>query len=162
MRSSFSGYQREGLLIDSNILLLLMVGAYDAALARDFKRTAHFSSNDLDLLESFVNRFARIITTPYLLAEVNGLANGLPERHKEGFFESFRRIISRIVELRSPATEVCAMESFKKYGFCDAAVENALQQRFLLLTDDFRLTGFLESKNIDVVNFRHLRTMSFV
>ena len=60
-------YPREGLLIDSNLLLLLFVGLHDRTRIEKYKRTAKFTVEDFKLLLAFVRRFKEIVTTPSVL-----------------------------------------------------------------------------------------------
>ncbi len=66
-------YRSRGVLVDSNVLLLYFVGAYQRQLVPRFKRTAQFTVEDYDLLVHFLSNFRRIVTTPNILTEVNGL-----------------------------------------------------------------------------------------
>jgi uncharacterized protein YaiI (UPF0178 family) len=52
---------------------------------------------------------------------------------------------------------LAAKPEFFRFGLTDAAIANAAQRKALVLTDDFRLEGFLRSRNIAAINFNHLR-----
>ncbi len=67
-------YKRKGVLVDSNLLLLLFVGLFDPARIKKFKRTGHFSEVDFRLLVNFLAYFDKAITTPHILTEVSNLA----------------------------------------------------------------------------------------
>ena len=49
-------------------------------------------------------------------------------------------------------------EYFPRFGLTDTAILRAARREYLVLTDDFRLAQYLGSRNIDVINFNHLRT----
>lgn len=66
-------YKQKGLLIDTNILLLYIVGAVDINLIRNFGRTANFAENDFYVVSKFVDYFDIKITTPHILTEVSNL-----------------------------------------------------------------------------------------
>ncbi|RXH56370.1 hypothetical protein GRAN_3227 [Granulicella sibirica] len=46
-------------------------------------------------------------------------------------------------------------DSFDPFGLTDAAIHSAAAET-LVLTEDFRLSGFLQTQGIDALNFRHL------
>ncbi len=48
--------------------------------------------------------------------------------------------------------------AFPKFGLTDTGIVHSARGRFLVLTDDFRLAGYLQRQGIDVVNFNYLRT----
>ena len=54
-------YKNKGVLIDTNILLLFLVGSLDLNLIRGFKRTTNFTENDFDLISNFIKHFNLII-----------------------------------------------------------------------------------------------------
>ena len=50
-------FRRKSLLIDSNLLLLFIVGLCDPARIVKFKRTAQFTVDDFECLKDFVGQF---------------------------------------------------------------------------------------------------------
>ncbi len=58
--------QKRGLLLDSNILTVYLVGLYDVKRIPEFKRTKGFyTTDDFYLLQKFVTLFDnRLVTTP--------------------------------------------------------------------------------------------------
>ncbi len=150
-------YFHAGVVVDSNILLLLFIGSYDLSLVGRFKRLAAFARTDYELLVSTLSRFSAVVTTPMILTEVNSLSNLLEFRHKYGYYTVFSLLADKMLEEIPTTKEIVATEFFKKFGYTDAAIAIAADQRYLVLTDDFALSGFLQSQQIDVINFNHLR-----
>jgi hypothetical protein len=153
-------YKRQGLFVDSNLLLLFCVGAHDPDEIEKFKRTRTYLKTDFELLSRFFAAFDRIITTPNILTEVTGLSNQLNEHLKSSYFKSFAKQIEVIEEIYVPSRTVCAAESFTRYGLTDASIF-ALGYQYLFLSDDFRLVGYLQRMGIDSINFNHLRYESW-
>ena len=73
--SLFARYCQKGILVDTNILLLLFVGRVNRKRISQFKRTQQFVSEDYDLLSNIVSQFVAVVTTPNILTEVNSLIN---------------------------------------------------------------------------------------
>jgi rRNA-processing protein FCF1 len=149
---------REALLIDSNLLLLLFVGLYDPTRIQKFKRTAQFTVEDFELLVAFIERFKEVVTTPSILTEVSNLLGQLPEGLKYSLYEHFADAIKDLYEHYTPSQELGNEKAFPKFGLTDTAILQAASGKYLVLTDDFRLTQYLKGLNIDVINFNHLRT----
>ncbi len=80
-----SAHHRQGLLIDSNLLLLLFVGQYDPTRIQKFKRTDQFTVGDYELLADYVEQFRELVTTPSILTEVSNLLGQLPENLRYHF-----------------------------------------------------------------------------
>ena len=155
-------YCTAGVLVDTNILLLLFVGSIETRLIKQFKRTRErFEERDFDLIMSFLALFkSRIVTTPHILTEVSNLAGQLGSRKKQ-FFPHFAKGISRLIEHYEPSANLARAGSFAKFGLTDAAIINLVQDQFLVLTDDFPLANYLSKQGVDVINFNHLRFESW-
>ncbi len=153
-----SVYRRRGLLVDSNLLLLLFVGQYDPTRIQKFKRTGQFTVGDYELLADYVKQFTELVTTPSILTEVSNLLGQLPENLKYYFWQDFADGLKNLHEHYTPSQELGNHNAFPKFGLTDTAVLHAASGRYLVLTDDFRLTQYLAGQNIDVINFNNLRS----
>jgi len=153
-------FGKEGLLIDSNLLLLLFVGLYDRTRIEKFKRTSQFTVEDFELLMAFIQKFKEVVTTPSILTEVSNLLGQLPERLKFSFYRSFAYGLKNLHEHYTPSEELGNERIFPKFGLTDTAILRAATGKYLVLTDDFRLAQYLSSRNVDVINFNHLRTFN--
>lgn len=156
--ASFASYFGKGILIDSNILLLLVVGAYKQSLIGT-DRLANFSVRDYELLLRMLSRFKPIVTTPHILTEVNNLAFSMVKgRYRDGVQTAFLGVIQWLHEERMPAMVIGERRAFLPLGLTDAAISLAAEQAYLVLTDDGPLYAFLAGQGLDAVNFNHLRT----
>lgn len=150
-------YRRAGLLIDTNILLLLFVGNFERRLIARFKRTAKFGPEDHDLVTGLFPLFERIVTTPNILTEVSNLAGQLESHQKPGYFAAFARSMALLEEQYIPSVDIGRMTEFDRLGLTDAGILRVARGGYLVLTDDFRLAGLLDSAGVAVLNFEHLR-----
>ena len=145
-------YKNKGLLIDTNILLLYIVGSFDPILIRDFKRTANFNEDDFDIVSKFIRLFDFLITTPHILTEVS---NFIDKRQNlqavlKGYIENSKEIFMESSELSKQVT-------FLKFGLADSSVTHTAKDKYLIFTDDRPLYGFLINSQIDAVNLEQLR-----
>ncbi len=148
-------YRGKPVILDTNVLLLYWCTSFDSELVKTFKRLNSFSHEDIQLLHRTLEIFPSLSTTPHVLAEVSSLANALPQWRKEGWTGHFVRQIEVTKEewisakkiVRSPAISL---------GLTDAAL-CALASTHVIITIDFPLSNFLESKRLNVINFNHLR-----
>jgi hypothetical protein len=153
-----SVYRWEGLLIDSNLLLLLFVGLRDRDRIQKFKRTAQFTIRDFDRLAAFIKRFKEVVTMPSILTEVSNLLGQLPETLRYYSWQHFAHGLKNLREHYTPSQELGDESTFPKFGLTDTAILHAAGGKYLVLTDDFRLAHYLVGQNIDVINFNQLRT----
>lgn len=147
-------YFSKGILVDTNILLLLFVGELSRERISTFGRTEQFTPSDYDLLVNLLERFDVIATTPNILTEVNSLLNKLGE--------PARRVLASgltvLQETYLPSKEIASLDwPFLKYGLTDCGIVETAKNKYLVLTDDLKLKSYLSQKGIDAINFNNLR-----
>ena len=154
-------YASRGLLIDTNILLLYVVGLCDPTLITDFKRTDNYSPEDFELLDLLLKEFGNspIVTTPNILTEVSDLADGVPRRARDEVARIFAAIVRPMNERYTPSRDVSADPAFAKIGLADTGIMLTAKGQYLVLTDDYHMAGILQSAGVDVINFNHLREL---
>ena len=150
-------YRNKGILIDTNILLLLIVGSSNRKRISQFKRTEQFVPEDYDLLIKLINLFPKIITTPNILTEVNSLTNQIGEPERSKCCAIFAQLISEIGEVALSSQEIVKNNGFIKFGLTDCGIIELSKNQYLVLTDDFKLFNYLQNLEIDSINFNHLR-----
>ena len=154
-------YRSRGVLVDTNLLLLYFVGLFDPTRISTFKRTASFSVDDFQLLARLLTLFQRVVTTPNILTEVNSLSNQLPEHVKDTYYPVFSTIVTTLEEYYVPSATAVSLAGFLRFGLTDTAIEELAQNRYLVLSDDLKLTVHLQTNGVDAINFNHLRTLNW-
>jgi len=157
IEEAINTYKGKGLLIDTNLLLLLFVGLHSPKGIQRFKRTSQFAPEDFKRLVRVIRLFRHVVTTPSVLTEVSNLLGQLPEVLRLPNFQGFSLVIQDFQEHYLPSRELAQKPSFPRFGLTDAGIVEIANGRFLVLTDDFRLAGYLARRGIDVINFNHLR-----
>lgn len=149
-------YRSRGALIDTNLMVLLIVGYYNVQRISRFKRTVSYTISDFNLVSELAARFERRLTSPNILTEVDNLCRQLPISEHAGIAESARVIVGRLVEVYQQSLDVVARDDYRTFGITDA-VTIAIALNHLVLTDDLRLASFLSAQGRDVININHLR-----
>lgn len=148
-------YFSKGILVDTNILLLLFVSELGRERITKFGRTEQFTPNDYDILIDLLQRFTVIATTPNILTEVNSLLNKLGEPAREVFAKG----LVLLEETYIPSKEIASLDwSFLKYGLTDCGIAEAAQNKYLVLTDDLKVAVYFNQRGIDTINFNNLRS----
>jgi hypothetical protein len=151
-------HRQSGVLVDTNLLLLYLIGSFRREQITRFKRTNTFTIEDFDLLERLLGQFARVLTTPNILTEVSNLAGQLSSHLKPDFFSSFAARISFLDEHQVASSVVAPNREFVKFGLTDAVMIALAKESHLVLTAEFPLANYLQSLGMDVINFNHLRS----
>ena len=154
-------YRGKGLLVDTNLLLLLTIGRCNPSLIQRFKRTQKYDKDDFVFLAHLVGLFSKHVTTPHVITEISNLATSLPEHIRPGYFTSLVSQFEPYSEETAPFAAVSRMDMFVKFGVTDTAITHIARNKYLVLTDDFPLANFLQKQKQDVINFNHLRQMAW-
>ena len=95
------------------------------------------------------------------MTEVSNLSNKLPENIRNEYFRFVAAQVVSLEETYLASAAVSEMPEFARFGLTDAAITGVARNRYLVLTDDFRLSNFLRSEGQDVVNFNHILQSSW-
>jgi hypothetical protein len=163
MVASLAGkYREKGVLIDSNLLIGFVIGMLGKQHLHNCRATKNFTAEDFDLLNQFLARFRKHVTTPHILTEVSNLGGRLPEGLHAEFRSVFRKLIHGFSEETPAARSIADHDVFLRVGLTDAAITLVSPGEFLVLTDELRLLGYLQKRGVDAVNFNHLRTLAWL
>jgi hypothetical protein len=157
LASLIQQYRRKGLLLDSNLLLLLVAGRHDRRLLTSFGRVKEFGPSNFDLLDDIVRKFDRLITTPHVLTEVNGLSNKIPGRDRYGYFNTLKQVAADMDEHAVPFATLSESIAYQRLGVADAAIEIVAEQGYMVLSIDLNLVVSLQSRRIAAFNFNNVR-----
>ena len=156
-------YSQQGLIIDTNILLLYFVGTLNRLYIAKHKRTRQYLAEDFDLLSNILEIFHnRIITTPNILTEASNLLGDSTSPDQKRLWNIFMAGIKILEEKYLPSKNLCQTPMFSKFGLTDSAIIELVKDNYLVLTDDAMLFQYLEKRRIDVINFTHLRASNLL
>ena len=158
----FQQHAQAGVLLDTNLLLLLIAGNAQRDLVTSFKRLNMFTLEDYDALASIVRRFERLVTTPNILTEVSNLADNLRGAHKQACLASLVDQITVLDEHYVPSESLIASTALNAFGLTDAVIAEIASRAFLVMTIDLPLYNYLCTLELPVLNFNHLRGFLWV
>lgn len=153
--------QISGLLIDTNLLVLFIVGSVNRNRIDNFKRTSKYSRDDFDLLLRIIRGFESLkkplYTVTQVITEVSNLTDlPGPERSRA------RQVLKSTVEiLNEPAISSATASQGANYGrlgITDSAIAVVgRQNKCAVLTDDLDLYHALTIDGTEALNFTHLQ-----
>lgn len=151
-------HRSHGVLLDTNVLLLLLVGQTDRRLIARHKRTTQFRPLDFDLLVRFLGGFERRLVTPHILTEASNLGGQVGNPDRSRFFQALRVSLGAFEEIVTGSCSALDIEEhvFRRFGLTDAVTLAAAVQPCLVLTDDRALAEELSARTVDVVRFSQL------
>ena len=149
------------ILLDTNVLLLYVVGRHDRDLISRFKRTNNFVPEDFDSIETLISNFSTISTTPSILTEVSNYCGDLESKHREGCLDSLRDLVLTAKERRYESKLVCQDPGFIRFELTDTTILRASRNGDLVLTTDLPLHAELLRHSRPTINFNNLRPLGW-
>lgn len=155
-------YRKDGFLVDTNLLLLYVVGVQDPDRIRRFTRTDTFTEDDFGLLNRLFEHFETAVTTPSILTEVSNLLGQLPKKPRQECTMLFRTLIPELDEHHRSAEKICDNPYFIQFRLTDAGIADLAANSHLVITDDLPLYHRLANDHQQAaINFNHLRTANW-
>ncbi|MDF0600382.1 hypothetical protein P1J78_06545 [Psychromarinibacter sp. C21-152] len=147
-------------LIDTNLVLLFVVGEANPGAISTHRRLGAFDATDLALLKNRLARYSGHVTLPNILTETSNLLRiGKDPRSAEPA-KLLVRYAQTARELYVPSHDVGSRDEFFKFGLTDTAIASLFHEGISVITVDFDFYGFLTYLGMDAINLRHDRSPS--
>jgi hypothetical protein len=148
-------HKSNGVLIDTNLLLLLALGKLDRRLIGK-GRISGFVEEDYKQLNLFGGKFQTRLTTPNILTEVDNLCR----QDIRGRLHEFKSVLKEMefhaLEKYIPTRQILANTHKDWFGLTDHASLN-FGAPLLLVTTDSVLWNLALISGIDAINWNHMR-----
>ena len=146
-RAYIAACKQQGLIIDTNLLIVLLVGSYDPAKIQSCCGSS-FTEDTFVFIKRLIALTTpkRIIVTPQILVEVHNLTfHKIKEPGLHNYVEKLIEIISQTHEERTEREVFFAnAKMLAAFGFTDLGIADAAQRlKCAVITDDNRLTAHL-------------------
>jgi hypothetical protein len=154
-------HRARGVFIDTNLLVLWLVGLVNVSRIGGFKRTQDFTIDDFQSLQNLVQWFgAPLYSTPHVLSQVSDLTD-LPGRERDTIRQLFKSTIAMVEEQYDLAKDLVEDPLFERFGLADSSIAAVCRRNVLVLTADLPLQIALEANGLDALNFNHVRALAW-
>jgi len=151
-------YSSKGVILDTNLLILYLVGSYDKNNIKKFKRTHSFEIEDFKFIASLLKFFRNIVVTPQILAEISNFTFEETTPDFSSYFTNAINWLQKTNEKYFHKNDLLPIPCLANIGFTDLTIiEASKNKRLLVLTDDGSLCSFLTSFDCDFINLNHIR-----
>jgi rRNA-processing protein FCF1 len=143
--------------VDTNLLLLLLIGRINKNLIENFKRTDEFTKNDFDLLFEILKHFDNIIVTPNILTEVDNFTKNLknPENKRLAIYYISKWLNEGFIQEELIKSKILCNEScFFYFGIADTSITKISEEKIGVITKDGKLYYELITNGIQAINFK--------
>jgi len=147
--------------LDTNLLVLLVVGETDKKIIAKHRRCKAFDVNDYERLVGLISQIDQVLITPNTLTETSNLLaqHGEPERSR--LFEVLRLLIEEHEEIVVTSKAASRNNEFNRLGLADAVLLEVVSSSNPLITVDLPLYLAATSKDSgSAYNFRHYQSLA--
>jgi len=147
-------YKSRGLLLDSNLLLLYLVGVVDPTLVGtgQYNKLSSFTVQQITILRQLISTFTRVVTTAHILTEVSNLVNAMHDTGKRRIFNAFAETLQVISEQEISSYQVAHRQEFQYLGLTDSVLAE-LADKFLIVSNDARMVDMLRQTGIEALKW---------
>ena len=146
--------------VDTNLLILLVVGSVSRTYIARHKRLGDYCEDDFVLLVELIGQFSDMVLVPHVLTETgNLLVSGIDPPARGRVLDRFRTLITTTLELAIPSAEGARREEFGRLGLTDAVLlhlcgmrENGLDPT--LITADQGLADAANAQGYAVIDYK--------
>lgn len=148
------------LALDTNLLLVLVIGLTDRSQVGLHKRTRAFRPEAFDLLLKVAIGATQIVVTPHILAETSNLLGQDEDLRTAAYRAKLAEMMNLHEELHISAVDVAADKAFIRLGVADCGALALLSEDLTLMTSDLGLYLEASLRDPKTVNFTYLQRAS--
>ncbi len=150
---------RGPVVIDSNLAVLLIVGAASRSYIARHKHLSHYDAYDFELLGEIIKEFSDIVMLPHVLSETSNLVRQIAPPAYRAVKGAFRTFVEGAVELALVSRDGCDRPEFMPLGLADAMLLHVCGldvagAQPTLLTADSKLADCALSMGYSVIDYR--------
>lgn len=147
-------YRSRGLLLDSNLLLLHLVGTVNASLVGvgGYGRLSGFGIRQTLILQQLIATFVRVVTTAHVLTEVSNLVNDLHGVRKAQVLGAFVSTLEMISEQDISSYKAGRRSEFSYLGLTDSVLTE-MSGSFLIVSNDGRMVDMLRQHGVEALKW---------
>lgn len=146
------------LLLDTNLLVVLVVGLTDREEIGKHKRTRDYTPENFDLLFDALNKYQELWVTSQAVAECSNLIRQTHTALAERLMQTLSNLVSRISESSMRSKDLFMESCVLRLGVTDAGIAKKSRRVTHLLTADLDLYLEVSQRYGNAINFNHIRT----
>ena len=143
--------------IDSNVLVILILGLIDPNLIGKDKRTSIYEKEDFYDLLNVIGAIDKLVVLPNIWTEVDNLLNHISGSYKYQYIEKITSTIRVTSEEYVKSYVATQSQSFINLGLTDSLIMDLAKKCDFLITDDSRLSDSARANGILVYDIKSIR-----
>lgn len=143
-------------MIDTNLLVLLVVGLTDEGYIEKHDNLAAYSAEDFRRLLELIGSH-KLLFVPHVLSETSNLLRQIKDPIRSELMARFGELIKRVEEKYVGGASVAELPVFVRLGLTDAVLARLTETGAALLTADSVLWDAVTRAGHMAVNYNHIR-----
>jgi hypothetical protein len=149
------------ILIDSNALIVLVVGLVDKSLINKHKRTSIYTTNDFVGLLSVIGDLKKLIVLPNIWTETDNLLNSFSGDYKWKYIQVMEELVKQSTEEYLESYRGIINPLFWELGLTDSLIIELGKKCDFIITADSGLSDFAIANGIPVYDMVQRRNLEF-
>lgn len=145
------------LILDTQLLVLLVVGLTSTRIIRKHKSLTAYTEADFDLLRDMIGNDDQLIILPNIASETSSLLRQHRDPEKTSIMSTFRNLIERCSETYVESAVAASQPEYARHGITDSAILAGCSYRCRIITADLGLWIAAEMRGLNATNFNHWR-----
>lgn len=146
------------LLLDTNLLVVLVVGLTDRGEIGKHKRTKDYTQEDFDALYAELEKYQELWVTSQTVTECSNLVRQTHSVLAKRLMQTLSNIVQDIRESNMRSNDIFMEHCVVSLGVTDAGIAKKSKRVTNLLTADLDLYLEVSQKHGNAINFNHIRT----
>lgn len=138
------------ILIDTNALIVLLIGFIDPKLFANHKRVSIYDVDDFEALVTIIKNVDQLVVLPNIWTEVDNLLKDFSGSYKYPYIENLTNVIKASTEKYIASSIAISNDYFFELGLTDSLILEHAKECKLLITSDSRLSDFAKANGIEV------------
>lgn len=165
-------YKPDGIIVDTNVLILFLIGSYDSSFIKKIKLTSNndkrYSIESFETLKEILELFKKVVITPQIIAEISNLTI---TRDKIFYGDYLRSYLKTVINFLKSAEEHhqrmdclwnVKLKTINEFGFTDMTIyELSKRTEMPILTDDFSFFHYSINKGIHAISLENIKNEKY-
>lgn len=149
------------IILDTNILIILIIGMINPDLISKNKRTSIYNEQDYINILNFISN-KEIVVLPNIWTELDNLLNNYYDNmYNNLYIQSFKKVVQKASEKYLKTNSVVNEYYFSQIGLTDSLIIQCAKDCDFLMTADSKLSDYAKSCGINVVDIVALKNDEF-
>lgn len=147
-------------LIDTNALVVLLLGTIDTKLIGKHKRASIYEKKDYENLSNFIGDYSNLLVIPNVWTEVDDLLNNFSGNYRYRYLIAIKEIIEKSSEKYFESNKIINHYSFDYVGLTDSILIEIAKNCECIITSDSKLSDLAVAHGITVYDMIFQRNQS--